>query len=146
MVYYSSFRSDIRSILMEWLHTLESGLSGVVSFGKLLLEAISVFCVLFGVVKTGQLALKFSQFKYDEFLFIQLRIRFGVWLALALEFQLGADILATTIAPSTGTLVRLGAIAVIRTLLNYFLNQELEREFEMRKKKGDEHELPSVGE
>lgn len=131
---------------MEFLDTLESGLSGIVSFGKLLLEAISVLCVLLGVFKTGQIALKFSQYKYDEFLFIQLRIRFGVWLALALEFQLGADILATTIAPSTEALVRLGAIAIIRTLLNYFLNKELEKEFEMTKNKGGEHNMPSIQE
>ncbi|MGB3534165.1 MAG: DUF1622 domain-containing protein [Microcoleaceae cyanobacterium] len=118
---------------MELIHPLEEGLSGIVSIGKLLLEAISVFCVLLGVVKTAQLAIHLSRFKDDTFPFIQLRIRFGVWLALALEFQLGADILATTIAPSTQALIQLGVIALIRTFLNYFLNHELEKEFELRK-------------
>lgn len=117
---------------MELIHSLEAGLQEIVAIGKLCLEAISVFCVLLGIVKTGQLGIHLSRFQDDTFPFIQLRLRFGVWLALALEFQLGADILATTIAPSTETLVRLGAIAVIRTFLNYFLNQELEKEFELR--------------
>lgn len=131
-------------MIMEWIHILEGGLSGVVSIGKFFLEAISVLCVFLGIIKTVQLAFKFAKFQYDEFLFIQLRIRFGVWLALALEFQLGADILATTIAPTTETLIRLGAIAVIRTLLNYFLNLELEHEFEFRKNQSSQKSLPSI--
>ncbi|MGB3404434.1 MAG: DUF1622 domain-containing protein [Microcoleaceae cyanobacterium] len=118
---------------MEFTHLLEGGLENIVSIGKICLEAISVFCVLLGCYKTLQLAFKLSRFKDDTFPFIQLRIRFGVWLALALEFQLGADILATTIAPSTQTLIQLGVIALIRTFLNYFLNHELEKEFELRK-------------
>jgi uncharacterized membrane protein len=118
---------------MELIHPVEGGLENLVSIGKLCLEAISVFCVLLGCYKTLQLALKLSRFKDDTFPFVQLRIRFGVWLALALEFQLGADILATTVAPSTQALIQLGAIALIRTFLNYFLNHELEKEFELRK-------------
>ncbi|WRH69101.1 MAG: DUF1622 domain-containing protein [Planktothrix sp. GU0601_MAG3] len=62
------------------------------------------------------------------FPFIELRLNFGSWLALALEFQLGADILFTTVTPSFIALGQLAAIAVIRTFLNYFLNKELEME------------------
>ncbi|USR92163.1 DUF1622 domain-containing protein [Phormidium yuhuli AB48] len=129
---------------MESIHLLESGLAEVVFLGKFSLEAISVLCVFLGIVKTVQLALRFAEFKYDEFLFIQLRIRFGVWLALALEFQLGADILATTVAPQMETLIRLGAIAIIRTFLNYFLNIELEHEFELRKHQSGNEHLPPI--
>jgi len=56
-------------------------------------------------------------------------------LALALEFQLGADILGTTIAPSAEELVRLALIATIRTFLNFFLGKELEAELELEKKR-----------
>ncbi len=63
----------------------------------------------------------------------QLRLQFGQWLALALEFQLGADILATTLAPTFEALGKLGAIALIRTFLNYFLNKELMEVIEMQK-------------
>ncbi|MDJ0553948.1 MAG: DUF1622 domain-containing protein [Microcoleaceae cyanobacterium MO_207.B10] len=118
---------------MEWLHYLENGLAEVVSFGKFCLEAISVFCVFIGLFKTIQLALKLNRIYADEFRFILVRIRFGTWLGLALEFQLGADILATTITPTTNAIIRLAAIALIRTFLNYFLNQELEKEAEMKK-------------
>jgi uncharacterized membrane protein len=49
---------------------------------------------------------------------------------LALEFQLGADILSTAIAPSWDEIGKLGAIAVIRTGLNYFLSIEMREERE----------------
>jgi uncharacterized membrane protein len=55
----------------------------------------------------------------------RLRLKFGGWLALALEFQLASDIIKTTVAPSYENLIQLGAIAVIRTFLNYFLSKEL---------------------
>lgn len=53
------------------------------------------------------------------------RLVLGRFLALGLEFQLGADILGTAVSPSWGEIGRLGAIAGIRTVLNYFLAQDL---------------------
>ena len=54
-------------------------------------------------------------------------LRFGVWLLLGLEFELAADIVRTAIAPSWTEIGQLGAIAVIRTFLNYFLERDVER-------------------
>jgi uncharacterized membrane protein len=56
-----------------------------------------------------------------------IRLRFGRWLTLALEFELGADILRTAIAPTWSEIGQLAAIATIRTFLNYFLQKEIER-------------------
>jgi uncharacterized membrane protein len=56
-----------------------------------------------------------------------IRLRLGRWLALALEFELGADILRTAIAPTWTEIGQLAAIAAIRTLLNYFLQKEIDR-------------------
>jgi uncharacterized membrane protein len=58
----------------------------------------------------------------------QIRLTLARYLALALEFQLGADILSTAIAPGWDQIGKLGAIAVIRTGLNYFLMREMEQE------------------
>lgn len=52
--------------------------------------------------------------------------RFGTWLLLGLEFELAADIVRSVIAPSWMDIGQLGAIAVIRTFLNYFLEQDLD--------------------
>ncbi len=57
-----------------------------------------------------------------------IRLHLGRFLALGLEFQLAADILATAVAPTFYQVQLLAAIAVIRTVLNYFLQKELERE------------------
>jgi uncharacterized membrane protein len=57
----------------------------------------------------------------------EVRLQLGRYLALGLEFQLGADILGTAVSPSWGEIGKLGAIAGIRTLLNYFLAQDLAR-------------------
>ncbi len=56
------------------------------------------------------------------------RLTLARYLALALEFQLGADILSTAIAPSWDQIGKLGAIAVIRTGLNFFLMREMKQE------------------
>src|SRR5262249_24947011 len=53
--------------------------------------------------------------------------RFGGWLLLSLEFELGADIVRTAISPTWTQIGQLGAIALIRTFLNYFLEQDLEK-------------------
>lgn len=53
-------------------------------------------------------------------------VRFARWIILALEFALGADIARTAIAPTWDDIGQLAAIAVIRTVLNYFLERDME--------------------
>jgi uncharacterized membrane protein len=57
----------------------------------------------------------------------QLWVRFAMWLLLGLEFELGADIIRTAIAPNWNDIGQLGAIALIRTFLNFFLERDIER-------------------
>ena len=52
--------------------------------------------------------------------------RYGMWLLLGLEFELAADIIGSVISPTWQDVGKLGAIAVIRTFLNYFLEKDLE--------------------
>jgi uncharacterized membrane protein len=54
-----------------------------------------------------------------------IRIQFGSSVAVALELLLGADVLATAVAPSWNDIGKLAAIAIIRTALNFFLEREL---------------------
>lgn len=53
-------------------------------------------------------------------------INFARWLVLALEFELAADIIGSVVSPTWNDVGKLGAIAVIRTFLNYFLEKDLE--------------------
>jgi uncharacterized membrane protein len=57
----------------------------------------------------------------------EIRLLLGRFLALGLEFQLASDILGTAVSPTFAEIGKLGAIAAIRTILNYFLAQEIER-------------------
>ena len=63
--------------------------------------------------------------------FTSVRLSLARYLALALELQLGADILSTAVAPSWDQIGKLGAIAAIRTSLNFFLMRELQEAGEM---------------
>ena len=55
------------------------------------------------------------------------RVGFGSAIAVSLELLLGADVLATAIAPSWDDIGKLAAIAVLRTALNYFLGKVLDK-------------------
>lgn len=55
----------------------------------------------------------------------QIRVSFGSSVAVSLELLLGADVLATAVAPSWDDIGKLGAIAILRTALNHFLGKEL---------------------
>lgn len=62
--------------------------------------------------------------------FTHARFTMARYLAVALEFQLGADILSTAVAPSWDQIGKLAAIAVIRTGLNFFLAREMKEQQE----------------
>ena len=53
-------------------------------------------------------------------------VNFGRWLLIGLEFTLAADIVRTVISPTWKDVGLLGAIAAIRTFLNYFLERDLQ--------------------
>jgi len=53
--------------------------------------------------------------------------RYATWLILGLEFLLAADIIRTAIAPSWAQIGQLGAIALIRTFLSFFLSHDISK-------------------
>jgi uncharacterized membrane protein len=58
---------------------------------------------------------------------------FARWLVAGLTFQLAADIVGTSAAPSWPQVGRLAAIAVIRTFLSYFLDREVDSTRELQR-------------
>ena len=60
----------------------------------------------------------------------EVRLTFARWLAVALEFELAADILNTAVTPTWSDIEKLAAIATLRTALNYFLEREIASESE----------------
>ena len=56
-----------------------------------------------------------------------IRIAIGEKMALGLDFFLAGDIIQTIVVPSKETLMVLGGIVVIRTVMAYFLAKEIEK-------------------
>ena len=104
---------------------------------KLGIETVGAVIIALGILSAGGLLLK-ALAKRQTADFTAIRLTLARYLALALEFQLGADILSTAIAPSWEQIGKLGAIAVIRTALNYFLSREMREE---RHEVGPEEEI-----
>lgn len=94
---------------------------------RLLVETLGALVIAAGIVVVV-LALLRRLLSRQDGSFNPIRLVFARYLTLALELQLAADILSTSVSPSWDQIGKLAAIAVIRTALNYFLNKELQHE------------------
>jgi uncharacterized membrane protein len=93
----------------------------------LLIEAAAVLIVTFGSLEAlFKLLVVMARPSTSHGMRKAIWRRFGVWLLLGLEFALAADIITSVISPTWQDIGELGAIAVIRTFLNYFLEHDLE--------------------
>jgi uncharacterized membrane protein len=111
------------------LIVFDQGLATLAMALRSVLEALSLGTVLLGLLITLRQAWQgWRVRRRGPSAFQAVRLTFGSWLAMALEFQLGADIVATSTSPTGANLVQLGVVAVIRTLLNVFLARDLEAE------------------
>jgi len=91
-----------------------------------LIDAVALVVILIGTVGVivGIVRLSFGTRSHE--LMRDTWLSYARWLVAALTFQLAADIIETSISSSWETIGRVGAIAVIRTFLNYFLDRDLE--------------------
>lgn len=92
------------------------------------IEAFAAIIIGLASIEAFFKSLKFYFFERNqpEIKKDDIRIRLGRWLAVALEFELAADILGTAIAPSWQEIGQLASIIVLRTALNYFLQKEID--------------------
>ena len=108
------------------LEVTEVELHHLATFLKLSVEGIAIFIIAFSILKTVPKFLRSYRKKDSENFYHSIRLDLGLSLALALEFLLAADILATAVTPGWQSIGLLAAIAGIRTFLNYFLHQEVQ--------------------
>ena len=104
---------------------VEEIIANLVLWLKLVIEAIGALVIGVGMILAS---LRFTKGSFPPAArdFIDARLTLARFLAIALEFQLGADILSTAVAPSWDAIGKLAAIAIIRTALNYFLSREMQ--------------------
>ncbi len=94
------------------------------------LENLSVLIIIWGVL------LQFIDFIKSEFSSKSrkaavekvtiLKNFLGTYILFALEILIGADIIESILDPSIDHILSLAAIVVIRTIISYFLNKEIE--------------------
>nr|WP_315985096.1 DUF1622 domain-containing protein [Hymenobacter sp. BT188] len=77
----------------------ESGIINAVQWLKLGVETIGAFIIALGILVAAWLLIK-ALIQRRTANFTAIRLTLARYLALVLEFQLGADILSTAIAPS----------------------------------------------
>jgi uncharacterized membrane protein len=91
----------------------------------IVIDALALVIIVIGTVEaffTGIRAMFSSPTGHER---RDIWLRFARWLIAGLTFQLAADIIETSITTSWQAVARLGAIALIRTFLNYFLERDL---------------------
>ena len=115
--------------MKEIIETIKDNLDVYGELTEVVLNALSLFFIVAGLVISVIRSLqRRHRYPGDHPLHSRFRMIFGGWLVVALEFQLAADIVGTIISPTAAHLIELGAIALIRTFLNYFLGKELSEE------------------
>jgi uncharacterized membrane protein len=102
----------------EWLHLVTKDAVVVIDVMALIIVAIGTAEAFFTSIWAAFPAPAHRRFR-------EILVRYGRWLVAGLTFQLAADIIGTSIAPSGQGVGQLGAIAVIRTFLNFFLERDL---------------------
>lgn len=108
------------------MEQIESNVRDAVEFVIPIIEAIGAVVIAGGVVAAvgayllGLLGRRRWSYEY-------VRLVLARTIALGLEFQLASDVLATAVSPTFQQIGELAAVAAIRTALNHFLAQEIER-------------------
>ncbi len=106
------------------LETVQAGLGTAIEWLRLGVELVGALVLGIGVVLSlVRLARSFANDGGKDF--TEVRLMLARYLVLALELQLASDILSSAVAPTWDRIGKLAAIAVIRTLLNYFLTREM---------------------
>lgn len=116
---------------------LEEFVHQLAEYVALLVNLLAILAIAIGSVQGGIGLTGLLLFKADESKLMPVWMSFGRWAVAGLSFQLAADIVETSIAPTWAEIGKLGAIAAIRTFLNYFLDRDLEGIREREKAKAE---------
>jgi uncharacterized membrane protein len=120
---------------------VEALVQACVSWLRLFVETLGAIVIAVGIVG-AVIGLVRHATRGRRGSFTPIRLAFARYLTLALELQLAADILSTSIAPSWQSIGKLAAIAVIRTALNYFLSREMKDELAAEEPALDARDAP----
>ena len=92
------------------------------------IDGMALLVILIGTLEVAVTVVRASFKPLGDQLARRAWMRYARWLVAALTLQLAADIIETSISTSWETIGRVGAIAVIRTFLNSFLERDVEQQ------------------
>jgi uncharacterized membrane protein len=90
------------------------------------IDFIGVGIICYGIVRACWIFIQYC-FLGANVSIDDIRLNLGRAIVLAVEFLLAADIIKTIVTPDYYEIGMLGALVIIRTVLTYFLNKELEQ-------------------
>ncbi len=127
LVLLLSLNIESSNVSEETINPLESGLKVLVSYFAVGAEIAAALVIGGAIIRAISTYLRqlFSRSKQHYDSTESIRLKLGRVLTLGLEFTVASDILRTAVAPTRQDILNLGAIVLLRTLLNYFLEQEI---------------------
>jgi len=111
--------------MLDTLHTI----SEIIGFASILI-------LIFGSVQVmiNFLINEISRLnkKYDIERIARMRIQLGQYLLLGFELLIVSDVIATIVNPSMDELIQVGGVVLIRTILSFFLNREIDAQKKLK--------------
>ena len=94
------------------------------------LDFIAILIIVYGIILQfigfikSEITSKKRKVAVDNIM--MLRNYLGIYILFSLEILIGADIIESILDPSMEHILSLAALVIIRTIISYFLNKEIE--------------------
>ena len=115
---------------------IESALKTLATLVAYFAEILAAVVIVMGMIPAAWKYIFYlikSKENYNEL--IKSRLILGHSLSLGLAFLVGADIVKSAISPDWHSLIHLGAVVLIRIVLNYFLMKDIEQLHNLQSRK-----------
>ena len=104
-------------------------LKTILSYAAVIISAVGVCVIVYGVISAIIELIQLETLRARKYNICKrrehIRQHFGSYLLFGLEILIAADVIHTVLDPTLHELAVLGIIVAIRTVLNVFLNREL---------------------
>ena len=110
------------------MEVIEGALKTLASFVAYFAEILAAVVIIMGMLQAAWKYILYYIKKKENFNELtESRLKLSHALSLGLAFLVGADIVKSAISPDWHSLIHLGAVVVIRIVLNYFLMKDIEQ-------------------
>ncbi len=101
----------------------------IIEYSALFIECCSASILLLGFIKVFSRFIIAEIMQKNHYAFSEVsekyRHQIGRYILLGLDFYIISDILHSMFAGDTMSLIRLGVVSILRTIIGYFLGKEL---------------------